>query len=186
MPTGYIRHGFRSSESEREIYIYIYTYVCRGRESERGGGVFPQRWLTLYAPKSLVACPTQFDMLHNATLNSISSKWYKEKTQIDIVHKHCSPRVPSPSLTLGVTPLQEEDLCRRLPNLYTSLLNAKRVFPSVHRTFLCCIPALLARYRKSRWLLLPYALGRSEDGLYPFGPPTCRSKDAWQTSYYSA
>ncbi|CAE7376116.1 PRCP [Symbiodinium sp. KB8] len=36
---------------------------------------------------------------------------------------------------------QEEDLCRRLPNLYTSLLNAKR------------------------------------DGLYPFGPPTCRSKD---------
>mmetsp|Transcript_121208 Transcript_121208/g.258724 ORF Transcript_121208/g.258724 Transcript_121208/m.258724 type:complete len:365 (+) Transcript_121208:73-1167(+) len=36
---------------------------------------------------------------------------------------------------------QEEDLCRRLPNLYTSLYNAKR------------------------------------DGLYPFGPSTCRSAD---------
>ncbi|CAJ1334324.1 unnamed protein product [Effrenium voratum] len=36
---------------------------------------------------------------------------------------------------------QEEDLCRRIPNLYTSLLNAKR------------------------------------DGLYPFGPCTCRTTD---------
>lgn len=36
---------------------------------------------------------------------------------------------------------QEEDLCRRLPNLYTSLLNAKR------------------------------------DGMYPFGPCTCRTPD---------
>lgn len=36
---------------------------------------------------------------------------------------------------------QEEDLCRRLPNLYTSLFNAKR------------------------------------EGLYPFGPSTCSSKD---------